>query len=152
MLMERLRGRIGEIDRGSEEQNLAFRDLAVSRLRHQLDRMRTEQMLPLARLGLRLFAGDAEMESALRVPHKRAPTDAILIAAARMAKAPEPHRAQLKSAKTDPERINRLKSDTRLLKTQFRDAYAGMADRAVPTRHLADLMKSARLERRAVSQ
>ena len=49
--------------------------------------------------------------------------------------------ALLKSAKTDPERIDRLKRDARLLKKQFRDAYAGIADRAVPTRRLADLMR-----------
>ena len=90
------------------------------------------------------------MESALRVPHKRAPTDAILAAAARMVKAIEPHRSLLKTAKIDPERITRLKRDARLLKTQFRDANAGIADRAVPTRRLAELMKSARLELRAI--
>lgn len=150
VLMERLRRCIADIDMCGTQQHLAHSALAVSRLRYQLDRMRTEQVLPLARLGLRLFAGDAGMELALRVPHKRAPTDAILAAAAQMVKAVEPHRALLKSAKIDPERIDRLKRDARLLKKEFRDAYAGLADRAVPTRRLAELMRNARLELRAI--
>lgn len=150
MLMERLRSCIADIDRCDTQQYLAIRDPAVSRLRDRLDHMRTEQMLPLARLGLRLLAGDAGMRSALRVPHKRAPSEEILAAADRMVKAMEPHRALLKSAKTSPERIAQLKREARFLRKEFKATYAGIADRAVPTRRLAELMRTARLDFRAI--
>ena len=149
-LIARLGGLVDEIKKCSVTQHLARTDPAVSRLRNRLDRMRTEQMLPLARFGLRLFAGDAGMTTALKVPHKRKPTDAILAAAALMVKAMEPHRALLKREKTDPARIGRLKRDTQLLKKEFRVAYAGVADRAVPTRNLSALLRRARLDLRAM--
>lgn len=149
-LIARMRGLVAEIRTCRVTQDLAQKNRAVSRLRARLDRMRTEQMLPMARFGLRIFAGDAGMTSALKVPHKRAPTEAILAAAAQMAKALIPHRALLKSEKIDPARIGRLKRETKLLEKEFRDAYAGVPDRAVPTRRLAALMRGARLDLRAI--
>ena len=149
-LMERLRGYVADIDNCVKEQTIAHVDAAVSHLRRRLNRLRSEQMLPLARFGLRLFAGDAGMLSALKVPHKQAPTDTILAAAALMAKAMAPHRALLKAEQFDPSRIGHLKRDAQLLKKEFEAAYASLADRAVPTRRLAALMRSARLEVRAM--
>ena len=103
-------------------------------------------MLPLARLARRLFAGESPIEAALRVPHKRAPTEVILAAAVRMVSALRPHRAFPVDSRIDAARIGELQHEARRLKKVFEVAYASTADRAMPTRRLPELFASARMD------
>ena len=140
---ERFKGTVAEIERYYLEQDLASRGHHVTEARRQLDRMRGEQMLPLARLARRVFIGESAVEAAMRVPHKRAPTDEILTAATHMVKILRPHRAVLLASRIDPERMDRLEVEAKRLKKVFKAAYASVADRAMPTRRLPELFASA---------
>src|SRR5450756_838573 len=113
--------------------------------KRQLEKMRTDHMMPLARLARRVFAGEPRIQAALRVPHKRAPTEVLLAAAALMVRTLRPHRALLAASHIDPKRIDQLQVETRRLKKVFEAAYAA-ADRAVPTRRLPELFASARMD------
>ena len=143
---ERFKRTVAEIGRYRFEQDLASRSYHLTKARQQLDTMRSEQMLPLARLARRVFIGESAVEAAIRVPHKRAPTDAILTAATLIVKALRPHRAVLLASRIDPERVDRLDVEAKRLKKVFKAAYASVADRAMPTRRLPELFASARAD------
>ncbi|MES2180349.1 MAG: hypothetical protein V4550_21030 [Gemmatimonadota bacterium] len=145
-ILERLASTVAEIDMYKQQQFMARKLLLVTHTRRALDRMRTEHMLPLARLTRPLFVGMSGIEAAIRVPHKRAPTEEILAAAEAMVKALRPHRELIAKSKIDPTRIDCIRDETRLLKKRFRTAYAASADRGAPTRQLPALFASARMD------
>src|SRR5258708_30715580 len=71
-VFDRLQNTIADIEKYRQEQNDAARQYSVSRARRQLEKMRAEQMLPLARLSRRVLPGDPRMGAAIPLPHKRA--------------------------------------------------------------------------------
>jgi hypothetical protein len=146
VIVERLRITVADITRYRAEQHIAQTSCHVKSARYALEKMRTDQMLPLARLARRLFAGEPRIEAALRVPHKRAPTAVLLAAAALMVRTLRPHRDLLIASRIDPKRIDELQAETRRLKKVFEAAYAAAADRALPTRRLPELFASARMD------
>ena len=146
VILERLTITVADITRYVLEQHIARTWHHVLGARHALEKMRTDHMLPLARLARRVFAGEPRIEAALRVPHKRAPTEVLLAAAALMVRTLRPHRALLAASHIDPKRIDQLQVETRRLKKVFEAAYAAAADRAVPTRRLPELFASARMD------
>jgi hypothetical protein len=142
-VVERLKLTVHDITTNGYEQRFVRMQHSVTSARSKLERMRQEEMLPLARLARRVFAGEPDIQAALRVPHKRAPTEAMLAASARMVRTLRPHRALLAASHVDPARIDRLLRETRRLKKIFEVAYASLADRAAPTRRLPELFASA---------
>ena len=72
-ILDRLERTVADIDRYRQKQYMARQACHVMSARNQLEEMRKVQMLPLARLARRVFAGEPGIEAALRVPHKRAP-------------------------------------------------------------------------------
>ena len=150
VIVERLASTVADIVAYRSKQYLARTQRAVASARSKLEKMRKNQMLPLATLARRVFAGEAGIEAALRVPHKRAPTNAILAAAAFMVKTLRPHRAVLATAGIEAARIERLRLETQALKKVFESAYASFADRAMPTRRLPEPFASARMDVQAL--
>jgi len=146
VILERLSITVADIRRYGVEQHIARTWHHVTGARRALEKMRTDHMMPLARLARRVFAGEPRIQAALRVPHKRAPTEVLLAAAALMVRTLRPHRALLAASHIDPKRIDRLQVETRRLKKVFEAAYASAADRAVPTRRLPELFASARMD------
>lgn len=146
VVFERLKATVDEITFYYNQQYSVQNRHYVLPARRQLDKMRNDQMLPLARLARRVFAGESAILAALRVPHKRAQTEAILAASVGMVKALRPHRALLAESHIDPTRLDRLLRETRRLKKVFPLAYAARADRAMPTRRLPELFASARMD------
>lgn len=114
--------------------------------RKHVENMRQQHMLPLARMGRRLFRGDSAITSALAIPHKRASSDEIFAAADRMVKTLRPHRKFLAASGGDDKRITILHAEVRRVRAILREADGASADRAVPTRRMADLFASARLD------
>lgn len=145
-ILERLRQTIAEIRRYAREQEDFVRGHSLTIARRSLDQMRNDQMLPLARLARRVFIGESRIQEALRVPHKRAPSEEILAAAARMVAVLRPHRALLTGAHINTARIANLHRATIALGKEFKAAKTVVADRAAPTRRLPALFASARLD------
>jgi hypothetical protein len=139
----RFQNTVAEIKRHGADQWGARKSFHVTKARHELDDMRSAQMLPLARVARRLFAGQTSIQDALRVPPKRAQNDAVLASAASMVKALKPQRATLTAAKIDATRLDRLLAEARRLKKIFAAANEMTADRAVPTRRLVELFAAA---------
>lgn len=137
---------IDEIHHNQHEQIRIGVTQTVTWLRLRLESVRHEQMLPLTRLARRVFVGEATIEGALRVPHKRAPSDDIIGAALNICSALDPHRELLRENKIDLARLDRLDTEVRDIRTGLTNAYDGMADRAVPTHRITALFKAARLE------
>lgn len=106
--------------------------------------MRQEHMIPLARMGKRLFAGDGSITSALAIPHKRASNDEIFTAADRMVKILRPHRTFLVASGADGKRITLLHAEVRRVRAIVRAAEGATADRAATTRRITELFASAR--------
>jgi hypothetical protein len=150
VILERLTITVADITRCTLEQHIARTWHHVTGARRALEKMRTDHMMPLARLARRVFAGEPRIQAALRVPHKRAPTEVLLAAAALMVRTLRPHRALLTASHIDPKRIDRLQVETRRLKKVFEPAHAAVADRAVPSRRLPELFASARMDVRAL--
>ena len=145
-ILERLENTVADIQTYATAQIIAGASCHVTNARRELERMRQKQMLPLARLARRVFAGESPIEAALRVPHKRAPTEVLLAAAVRMVSTLRPHRELLAGSRIDPVRIDELQREARRLKKVFAAAYASTADRAMPTRRLPQLFASARMD------
>ncbi|MDB4913573.1 MAG: hypothetical protein JWM95_1217 [Gemmatimonadetes bacterium] len=146
VVLERLTATLVAIRLTGDDQYVARHERSVTRARWELECMRKDEMLPLARLTLRLFAGETAITSALKVPHKRAPTDDMLAAAALMVKTLRPHRSVLRAAQIDPARLDAIQQQVRRLRQAFKAAYGSVADRAVPTRQLRELFSSAHLD------
>ncbi len=150
VILHRLERTVADINTYYVKQSIARQDRHVMSARSQLEKMRIEQMLPLARLARRAFAGEPGIQAALRVPHKRAPMEAVLAGAALMVSTLRPHRALLGDSGIDFKRIGELEREARRLKKVFAVAYAASADRAMPTRRLPGLFASAHLDVLAV--
>ena len=118
--------------------------------RLQVAAMRERLMLPLASLGKRVFAGDPTIAAALRVPHKRSANDLMLAAADRMVKTLRPHRALFTASSGGVRRISELQAEVRRVRQLVRAADGAVADRAVPTRRIAELLASGRRDVQAL--
>lgn len=145
-ILERLDATVAEIRKYATDQSQARSRTPLTTARRQLDAMRQTQMLPLSRLTRRIFQGEARIEAAMQVPHKRAPVGEVLAAAARMVSTLRPHRAVLAASRIDSTRIDALQREVRRLKRVFEVASALHADRAVPTRRLPELFADARMD------
>jgi hypothetical protein len=145
-IVERIEQTIAEIKTLESQQYVGRTKGQMTVLRRQLEKVRNDQMLPLARLARRVFVGETALEAALRVPHKRAPSEKLLTAGARIATALRPHRALLAASHIDPSRLVRLQRDVRDLKKAFHAAHGSTADRAVPTRRMRTLFASANMD------
>ena len=144
--LHRLERTVADINAYYVKQSIARQKRHVMTARSHLEKMRCEQMLPLARLARRVFAGEPRIQAALRVPHKRAPTEVVLAGAALMVSTLRPHRALLAASGIDFRRIGELQREAQRLKKVFAVAYAASADRAMPTRRLPGLFASAHLD------
>ena len=118
--------------------------------RRQVAAMRERLMLPLATLGKRIFAGDTTIMAALRVPHKRTATDVMLAAAERMVKTLRPQRSLLTASSGEAKRITELHTEVRRVSQLVRAVDGAVADRAVPTRRVTELLASARRDVQAL--
>ncbi|MEP6618568.1 MAG: hypothetical protein ABJE47_04620 [bacterium] len=150
LIIEHFTRTVEELDRVSDLQMFTDSMRRSQSPRLHIDTMRQRHMLPLARLGRRLFAGDSAITSALAMPHKRAPTDEILAAADRMVKVLRPHRAFISESGSDAKRIAVLSDEVRRVRNLVRAADGAVADRAVPTRRIAELFASARRDIQAL--
>src|SRR5437868_8327436 len=103
-------------------------------------------MIPLVRLTRRLFSGETRIQAALKVPHKRAPTDDLLAASASIVKTLKPQRKFLSESGVDPRRIDRLREETRQAKQLFDAATARTPESAIATRRLSALFTEARAD------
>ena len=119
-------------------------------LRSQVEKMRTDHMLPLARLGKRVFAGETAITSALQVPHKRAANDLMLAAAERMVKTLRPHKDLLAEPGSKVKRVSALHLEIRRLRELVKTTAGVVADRAVPTRRIAELFAAGRRDVQAL--
>ena len=150
-IAESLRAKVHEIGAIRVTQGANRHAGWLGAVRRRLDALRAGEMLVLARLARRVFAGDSAMEEALAVPHKRAPTEEILSSADRMVKALRPHVALLRESRIDPARLDRIAAGAAEIRNELPAATAMTADRAVPTRRLAELLRSARRDADALA-
>ncbi len=148
-LHERLRATTAAIAETSVAQ--LHRADSLAELRRRLDAIRKNHMLPLASLTFGLFAGEARAQAALRVPHKRAPTDTLIAAAERMTKTLQPHRKFLAGSGIDPQRVNRLRTETQALKKLYADRYARTPVSVLATRRLPSHLERARRDLDAIN-
>jgi hypothetical protein len=148
-LRARLRDTVEKIGQTAADQTVRGGRL-VGSARRQLDNVREKHMLTLADVTRPLFVGEASVLAALRVPHKRATADEILLASALMTKTLHPHRRFLTAAHVDTRRIQRLREETRQVKKLFDAASARTPTSTVATSRLRPLFVSARRDLKAI--
>lgn len=148
-LCERLDAAVEAIDHAAGMQELRGGKL-LGEARRRLDQVRERHMLPLVRLTRRLFPGDPRTQTALRVPHKRAPTKKLFAASAKIVKTLRPHRKLLAESRVDTHRIDRLQEETRQVKGLFEAANARTPQSAVATRRLPALFAEAHADFAAI--
>ena len=108
------------------------------------DRLREDQLLPLARRGRKLSREYPELELALKVPHKNAPVSDIADAADRIADALTPHLNMLIKAKYPRNCLTTLRRDAQALRehAETMEEARGFLHRS--NRELADELAMAR--------
>ncbi len=148
-LCERLDSTVEAIENAAGKQQLRGGKL-LGEARRRLDQIREKHMLPLVRLTRRLFSGETRIQAALKVPHKRAPTDDLLAASASIVKTLRPQRKFLSESGVDPRRIDRLREETRQAKQLFDAATARTPESAIATRRLGPLFAEARADFAAI--
>ena len=148
-LCERLDAAVEAIQHAAGTQELRGGKL-LGEARRRLDQVREKHMLPLVRLTRRLFAGDPRIQSALRVPHKRAATDELFAASSSIVKTLRPHRKFLAEQRVDTRRIDRLRAETHQVKQLFDAAATRTPESAIATRRLTALFAEARADFAAI--
>jgi hypothetical protein len=143
-LRDDLQAIVEQIGLEGGKQHVAVNGRFATTARAQVLVFRENYMLPLAKLVRPLFKGEPRMQSALKVPHKRANPEVILAAAERMLKALQPHAKLLAAARINRQRIVGLRAGVRQLKKVVAAAAAGGADRGAPTQRLKPLFARAR--------
>ena len=148
-LCERLDATVDAIQQAAGMQELRGGKL-LGEARRRLDQVREKHMLPLARLTRRLFAGEARIQEALEVPHKRAATHELFAASRSIVRTLRPHRKFLADSRVDTRRIDRLQDETRQVKQLFDAAKARTPESAIATRRLTGLFAEARADFAAI--